>query len=117
MMFTQEQRAQLAQGVAAWGLTLDAQALDRFALFADRLEEANRRFNLTRIAPEDVVTLHFLDSLSLASVYQPQSGQRLLDVGTGAGFPGLPWAIVFPQVQVTLLDGTRKRLAFLDEVI
>lgn len=114
---TEEQRYQLTEGAATWGLALDETAVARFEIFAERLEETNRQFNLTRIAPEDFVTLHFLDSLSLAAAWKPEGGERLLDVGTGAGFPGLPLAIAFPQLDVTLLDGTRKRLNFLDGVI
>ncbi len=116
-MFTAEQRAQLAQGAQRWGIVLEADVLDRFARFADLLAEGNRQMNLTRIAPEDIVALHFLDSLALASLFTPAAGARLLDVGAGAGFPGLPLALAFPELQVTLLDSTRKRLAFLDRVL
>lgn len=116
-MLTTAQRKQLVTGAAQLGLRLDAPTVERFDRFAALLEEGNRRLNLTRIAPTDVVTLHFLDSLALNAAFSPQPGSQVLDVGTGAGFPGLPLAIVYPEIQVTLLDGTRKRLDFLDEVI
>ena len=110
-------RLQLGEGAAALGIPLDESAIARFVRFAHLLHEANQRQNLTRIRPEDVATLHFLDSLALAAVHRPAPDARLLDVGTGAGFPGVPLALAYPSLHVTLLDGTQKRLAFLAEAL
>lgn len=116
-MLTDVQRETLARGAAQWGLILPEDTLDLFSRFAGLLEIGNRERNLTRIRPDDVVTLHFLDSLALAAVAPPTPGMRLLDVGTGAGFPGIPLALAYPDLQVTLLDSTRKRLDFIQQAL
>ncbi|GDX40992.1 ribosomal RNA small subunit methyltransferase G [Armatimonadota bacterium] len=117
MPFSETQQNQLKLGAKEWGLDLHPLAIEQFTLYANRLEEVNKTFNLTRVRPEEYHTLHFLDSLSLFAVLQPAPGQKLLDVGTGAGLPGLALAIAFPSLKVTLMDATLKRLRFLDAVI
>ena len=107
-------RQSLIDGAQTFGLVLEPAVISRFQRFALLLDEGNCLLNLTRIRPEDVTALHFLDSLALAAAHRPASGARLLDVGTGAGFPGAPLALAFPDMDVTLLDSTRKRLAWLD---
>ncbi len=108
---------QLQAGALALGIELDQEALARFVRYAAMIEEWNARMNLTRIPPADVVPLHFLDSLALLVAVDPPLGSRLIDVGTGAGLPGLAVKIARPDLRVSLLDATRKRVDFLRAVV
>lgn len=98
------------------GIELTAEAAERFDTYARLLVEWNRKMNLTAITePEQIVTLHFADSATFFAAAQPARGASLIDVGSGAGFPGLPVKILRPDMHVTLIDGTGKRIAFLKE--
>ena len=109
------------------GLKPDEEAADRFLRYNDLLIETNRSLNLTAITEfEDVVVKHFLDSCMILAdrkdVFQSESRSeekghpiRLADVGTGAGFPGLPIKIMEPSIRLTLIDSLRKRVEFLEE--
>ena len=108
----------LRKGAESFGLALDETALDRFDRYAEALAETNKHLNLTAITdPEGIVTKHFLDSLSVLSVYTPRRNASCIDVGTGAGFPGSTLLIARPDLQMTLLDGTQKKLHFVDETL
>lgn len=99
-------------------IMLDADACRRFDLFAALLVEWNKRMNLTGITdPEEIVRKHFLDSLTFLAYTDVPAHAALIDVGTGAGFPGIPLLIARPDLQVTLLDAQQKRLRFLDAVL
>ena len=107
----------LQSGAEALGIALSSTALMQFVDYARLLREWNSRFNLTRINPKDYATLHFLDSLSVLRALNPAPNQTLIDVGSGAGFPGLPLKIARPDLQITLLDSQRKRVFFLEQTI
>ena len=99
------------------GLELESRQLAQFQRLSDLLRDWNQRMNLTSITdPADIDIKHYLDSLSLVTVVPAFDGLRLIDVGAGAGFPGLALAIVFPGLKVTLLDSTGKKLRFIDHV-
>ncbi|MEE1114294.1 MAG: 16S rRNA (guanine(527)-N(7))-methyltransferase RsmG [Eubacterium sp.] len=104
-------------GLDELGITLTDEQIDKFLLYYEMLVEKNKVMNLTAITEyEDVITKHFLDSLSIIKAMDLSKVKNLIDVGTGAGFPGVPIAIAFPNVQITLLDSLRKRVNFLEEV-
>jgi 16S rRNA (guanine527-N7)-methyltransferase len=106
------------QAAAGLGFDLTADAQAQFGRYADELIAWNEHTNLTAItAPSDVEVRHFLDSLTIARVADLKDGTRVIDVGSGAGFPGLPLAIVYPHIQVALLESTGKKIAFLDHMI
>ena len=104
----------LHAGLSALGLPTDGiPALERFG---EMLVEKNKVMNLTAITePADVATLHFLDSVAMLGEVD-LAGKTMVDVGTGAGFPGMPLRIVCPTVRMTLLDSLNKRIDFLKEV-
>src|SRR5262249_9742088 len=100
----------LREEAAHFGLMLEPRHLDQFRSYLDLLLDWNRKINLTAITdPEQVLDKHCLDSLAAAPLIP---AGRLVDVGAGAGFPGIPIAIVRPDVQVSLLESTGKKAAF-----
>lgn len=105
------------KGISALGGTVSEEQLSRFKTYSDLLKEWNKKINLTAITDDDGITVkHFLDSiLPLFSIDFPQQ-ISIADIGTGAGFPGLPLKIMRPDIEVTLIDSLQKRINFLNEV-
>ena len=105
----------LRHGLAALSLAVSDETIARMIQFLSLLRRWNAAYNLTRITDwDDMITLHVLDSLAVLPWVR---GTRILDVGTGAGFPGVPWALLHPEWSVTLLDSNGKKIRFLNQVI
>lgn len=107
----------LAAGLPQLGLTLTQKQMDTLCAFGEAVIRQNEVMNLTAITdPAQVAKLHLLDSLTLTACLDLK-GKRLIDVGCGAGFPGVPIAIASPRTEVTLLDSLGKRVAWLEEIL
>lgn len=100
------------------GVTLTDKQIEQFLTYYEYLVEKNKVMNLTAITEyEEVVLKHFVDSLSIVKAVDMSKSYKMLDLGTGAGFPGIPLKIAFPDLEVVLMDSLNKRIKFLEEVI
>ena len=108
----------LIQGLSELNIDITKKQLDQFMKFYQMLVETNKVMNLTSITQiDEVMVKHFIDSALIVKAVDLSQVQTLIDVGTGAGFPGIPIKILFPNIKVTLLDSLNKRLKFLNDVI
>jgi 16S rRNA (guanine527-N7)-methyltransferase len=106
----------LRAGAATFNVALSDKQLEEFAIYSTLLRAANTRTNLVSQAdPETVLVSHILDSLSCLVAVEIEAGQRIIDVGSGAGLPGIPLAITRPEADFVLLDSSDKRTRFLNE--
>ena len=108
----------LIDGIEKIGLEISEEQANQFMKYYEMLIETNKVMNLTAITElDEVIIKHFIDSLLVAKKINVNNFDSLIDVGTGAGFPGIPIKIMFPEIRVVLLDSLNKRLKFLNDVI
>lgn len=109
--------AKMTEKAAGFGVALGQEQLERLDCYAEMLVDWNTRMNLTGITDsEGVMTRHFEDSMTLLHAVEVEEKAKVIDVGTGAGFPGMVLKIVRPDIRLTLLDSLNKRIVFLNEV-
>ena len=108
----------LKSNAASLGVELNDIALEKFDTLAQLLIEQNKTMNLTAITdPDEVVIKHFADSVSLFSAVIPEENAKILDLGTGAGFPGIPLLIARPDIRLTMVDSTAKKLRYVADTV
>lgn len=108
----------IRSGAATLSIAIDEDALVKLRRYYDMLVEWNSKFNLTRITGEDdAADKHLLDSLAVLRLPSAGAWRRVADVGSGAGFPGIPLKIVRPELEVTLVEATAKKVSFLEAVV
>ena len=108
----------LSEGCRQLGISLTEEQTEQFMLYYEKLIEVNQVMNLTAITEfEDVMRKHFLDSLTLVKAVDIKNVKRVLDLGTGAGFPGIPLKIAFADTEFVLLDSLNKRVKFVYDII
>ncbi len=108
----------LVRGISELQMDIDSDKLEKFKTYKSLLKEWNEKINITAIKDDEEIDIkHFLDSLTVFKTGKITEGKRIIDIGTGGGFPGVPIKIIEDSVEVVLLDSLNKRLKFLDEVI
>lgn len=108
----------LINGARELGIQLGEREIELFRVYTELLIEWNKKFNLTRITdPEEIAVKHYLDSLTCLTAVKFHKGDVIADVGTGAGFPAVPLAIVRPDIKVVLIEATKKKITFLEQVL
>lgn len=111
-------RRTLIDGAAVFGITVTEKQADACLVYLVELEKWNRKISLTAIRKEqEIIIKHFIDSFSFVRGFDPKPGAKLLDMGSGAGFPALPLKIVFPDLQVTLVESVQKKATFLRHIV
>jgi len=107
----------LKRGGEKLGLSFSSEKIEKFSIYLEELKKWNRKLNLTGLKKdEEIVVKHFLDSLSCAELIE-DFDSKMIDVGTGAGFPSLPLKIYQPEIQLTLLESTQKKVTFLEYLV
>ena len=113
-----DKRAYIRDEFSKIQIELSEKQAEQFEQYYEMLIAKNEVMNLTAITEfEEVVQKHFIDSVMIKEVRELGDNEKWIDVGTGAGFPGIPLKIVYPQLQVTLLDSLNKRVKFLQKVV
>ena len=105
------------KGLKEWNISFNEDIIEKFSLFSSLLKEENKKMNLTAITDDEGISIkHFLDSLAVFFCCDIKNNKKVIDIGTGAGFPGIPVIILRDDFDITLLDSIKKRIDFLEKV-